>query len=146
MPPDGGHKFVLSPWILGVCEHTEQNRDRFFTPGQEGDARWDDLRGQNVDDIWQGYDDVDSEDTHYAGRAKRHFRGMWSGKEALMANDNEFVPSFSDGTINVLMGDGTVRSLYKAQELAEYGDDDDPSFLIEVGPSSPVDILTKLER
>lgn len=145
LPPDGGHKFVLSPWVKGICERTPENRDRYFTPGQEADPRYQELKNEDPGQIWGSYDALTSEDTHYAGRAKSHFRGMWSGNEALMANDNEGIGSFSDGTINVLMGSGSVRTLYAGKELEEYWTDE-PGFYVEVGPGSPVDVLQKLER
>jgi prepilin-type N-terminal cleavage/methylation domain-containing protein len=146
MPPDGGHKFVLAPWIKECCEHTAENRDRFFTPGQEADPRWSELKKEDPQKIWASFDELHSDDTLYAGRAKKYFRDMWSGNEALMANDNEDGAIFSDGTINVLMGSGAVRQLKKAEELQQYWNADDPGFYIPVGSDSPVPLLQKLEK
>ena len=61
-------------------------------------CREGELSEEDPRDIWKNFDDLDSEDTHYAGRAKKYFRSMWSGNEALMANDNEYEKAFSDGS------------------------------------------------
>jgi prepilin-type N-terminal cleavage/methylation domain-containing protein len=145
-PPGGGHQFVLAPWVKGICEHTAENRDRYFTPGQELDPRWIELKDEDPQKIWTTFEELHSDDTQYAGRAKKHFRDMWSGNEALMANDNEEGPIFADGTINVLMGTGSVRSLYKGEQLAQYWNDSEPGFYIPVGSDSPVPELQKLEH
>ena len=71
---------------------------------------------------------------------------MWKGSEALMATDNEFGNTFSDGSINVLYGDGSVRTLFKGEQLAEVWDDDDPDFYVRVGRDSPVEVLRKLDH
>jgi prepilin-type N-terminal cleavage/methylation domain-containing protein len=146
-PKEGGHKFVLSPWVYGACEHTQENRDRYFTPSlMQVDPYYGDLAKEDPRKIWRSFDDITSEDTHYAGRAQKYYRNMWSGHEALMANDNEMGPSFADGTINILMGGGSVRTWYKEKELKEFWDDNDPDFELQVGPDSPVDILQKLRK
>ncbi len=145
-PPRGGHAFVLAPWVKGIITKSEENRDRFFTPGQEQDPNWQDLKAEDVNQIWRSFDEIDSTDTHYAGRARKHFRGMWDGEEALMANDNEEVPAFADGTINVLMASGAVRPLLRGEDLAEWWDEDDPGYIFPVGQESPIEMLQKLEH
>jgi len=141
LPREGGAKFVLAPWVKGVVERTPENRDRYFTPGVvELDPRWNELKDEDPEDIWRDYDDIMADDTSYAGRAAKYYRTMKSDKEALMAN------VFPDGTINVLLGGGQVRTLYKDGELAQYWDEDDPDFEIDVGEDSPVPVLRKLER
>ena len=138
---------MLSPWVYGACEHTQENRDRYFTPGQmQLDVRWAELNEEDPREIWKDFDDLSSDDTHYAGRGQKHYRTMWSGNEVLMANDNEIDKAFSDGSINVLMGSGAVRQLIKTKELKEHWDEDDPDFVMRVGPDSPVEILQKLKH
>lgn len=146
-PKDGGHKFVLSPWVFEACERTQENRDRYFTPSlMTLDPRYAELKEEDPRKIWQDFDGLTSEDTHYAGRLQRHYNSMWSGNEALMADDNEMGPAFSDGSINVLMGSGAVRQLIKTKELKEHWQDDNPNFVLEVGPDSPVEMLQRLQK
>lgn len=146
-PKEGGCNLVLAPWVSGQIEKTPENRDRYFTPGLD-DPVVDGLRLEDVTQLWTNYGEVNSESTHYAGRARDHLRGNWWGKNAepVMSNDNEFGSAFADGTVNILMAGGAVRTLYRQNEneLKQYWDDDDPDFYIEVGSSSPVPELQKL--
>lgn len=146
--PRGGHMFVLAPWVKGVCDKTEANRDRYFVPNQtKDDPRWLELSNEDPKNIWKTFEGLTSADTQYAGRAKQHFRNMMrDGSGALMANDNEFGNAFTDGTINVLLGSGTVKELTKAEHLAQYWDESDPDFVFEVGPGSPLELLKTLEK
>lgn len=147
-PRGGGHKFVLDTWVREVCEHTPENRDRYFTPGlmEEDEYYQDEIRTRDPRDLWKRLEDLSSQDTHYAGRAKGKYRGMESGNEAWMANDNELGPAFQDGTINVLVGNGNVRQLLKRDQLQEYWQDvyDEEGF--PVGPDSPYPLLQDLEK
>ncbi len=150
-PKEGGHRFVLAPWIEGtITDKTPENRDRFFSPAlRETDQRYQELRDDEPKDIWKTFNDLSSADTSYAGRAKKFLSGvnLESGNEALLANDNEFAPVFKNGTINVLVGDGNVRDL-NIEELKKHGYPDDPKvdFVYEVGPNSPHPLLKKLDR
>lgn len=116
-PSEGGHKFLLSVWVKNVCEHTPENFDRFFTPGI-ADTHRDNLRDRLLrkEPIWTSLKDVGPEDTHYAGRAKEHFRTMNSGNEAWAANDNDGGWAFASGVVNVLYGNGAVRPLTLSQQ------------------------------
>ncbi len=147
-PKGGGHKFILTPWVEGHVEHTEQNFDRYFSPQEDGDEHKDDLKEvQGVEAIWKSVDDLTSEDTHYAGRARAYKRRMFSGKEIWMATDNEFGATYPDGTIVVLMGDGATKTLLRAKELKEFFPEDvDEEFVFEVGPNCEHKGLAKLER
>ena len=140
LPPDGGHKFVLAPWVMGVCDHTEENRDRFFTPGiAQDDPRWGELSELDPREIWQSFDELSQDDTHYAGRASEHYKTMRrSGNEAIMAN------VLPNGTVNVLMSSGSIRTLEPQDELKDFVDPDDPDYTVDVGPDSPVELLQKL--
>lgn len=147
MPTEGGHKFVLAPWIDGVIEKTPENMDRYFTPGLN-DVRYQELKEMEVADVWNSYSDVSSADTSYAGRAKKHLSGnLLSGNEAWMANDNEFGPAFRSGAINVLLGSGSVRELTLddlRKVMPDYDPDKGDNF--PVGPDSPLELLQKLDH
>lgn len=154
IPRGSGHQFVLDPWVRGVMERTEANRDRYFTPGpaSEQDSYYQELRLKDPERIWREFDGLSSDDTQYAGRLAGQ-KGVWrSGKSPLMANDNEFMPAFLDHTIHVLMGDGTVKVLLLDPDLIEYGfsgdasPDDEPDKPFPVGPESPHPLLQKLEK
>ncbi|HLQ38939.1 MAG TPA: hypothetical protein VK348_14110, partial [Planctomycetota bacterium] len=72
-----------------------------------------------------------------------------SGREAMMADDNEDGLSFRDGTINVLFGDGSVKELhYEDDIMKKYGLGPlDPANPVPTwGKSSPVPELQKLEK
>lgn len=146
-PRGGGSQFVIDPWVRGLCEKTEANFDRYWTPGYDDPYKFE-LKEQGLEEIWQTLDDVQTTDTNYAGRAKEHLRGKFmSGKEALMSNDNEFGAVFLDQSINVLMGSGSVKVLNYDPDLIEYGyDGDGKETWFEVGPDSPHPLLQKLEH
>ena len=146
-PEEGGHKFVLAPWVEGiVTDKTPENRDRYFTPGLN-DQRQAELREEEPSSIWKSFADLSSLDTAYAGRAKEFLSGeLDSDNEAWIANDNEFSPAFRSGSINVLVGDGNVREL-DLLELRKFGYPEEPEegYKYEVGRASQHPLLKKLE-
>ncbi|MEZ5962769.1 MAG: type II secretion system protein [Planctomycetota bacterium] len=147
-PREGGSKFVLASWVEGVVEKTPENRDRYFNPATwENDVRLGQLREEDPKDIWKTFNDVTSEDTTYAGRAKKFLSGnLESGNEALMADDNEYGPAFPGGSINVLVGDGNVREL-TVEDLKKHGyRDDEEGFVYPVGLDSDHPLLKKLDK
>jgi prepilin-type N-terminal cleavage/methylation domain-containing protein len=145
-PPGGGHKFLLGPWIDGDLERTEKNRDIFFTPGLADDY-YTELKKKDLKDLWRRREELTSMDTHYAGRASKFYAGLREGKEAWAANDNEFGRAFADGTIHVLMGDGSVKALHRKDDLEPKGwPEDDDDYTYPVGPESPHPLLQKLEK
>jgi len=151
MPRYGGHKFVFDPWCRGVVSHTDQNRDRFFSPQvlATGDWRYDELLEMDVKEIWSDIDEISSADTNYAGRAREHKRTMLSGDQIIMATDNEEGNIYKDGTVIVLFGDGVTRQLNRDPDLAKHGysqDIDDEDEHIEVGPESLHPGLKLLEK
>jgi prepilin-type N-terminal cleavage/methylation domain-containing protein len=146
-PEGGGHQFILGPWIKDIVEHTPKNLDFYFTPGlRESDDHYHQLCKQDLTRLWPDLQSVTSADTHYAGRSAREKKGMESGTEAWMANDNEGGWSFADGSINVLYGDGTVRALRMATELKEQCNWSKEQGPFPVGPDSPHPQLKRLER
>ncbi|MCB9885224.1 MAG: type II secretion system protein [Planctomycetes bacterium] len=122
LPGQDGHRFVLAPWVEGIVEHTEENFDRYFTPGRrENDATWISLRPsvQRGVDPWPSLAGVTSADTSYAGRSKAHMTSREAGgNEAWLADDNEGGCSHADGTVNVLFYGGTVRTYSYPQQVS----------------------------
>ncbi len=153
VPGGNGHEFILDPWVRKDIERTDANRDRYFTPGppSEQDPYLLELRERDPDEIWDSRDDLSSSDTHYAGRQASQ-KGAWtSGKTPLIANDNEFMPAFTDHTIHILMGDGSIKTLLLDPDLIAYGFDPGNAAagefeIFEVGPESPDPLLRQLEK
>ncbi len=152
LPPEGGHRFVLSTWTSGVVPQTEENFDKYFSPGaRDNDPDYQAKRklvakGENP---WQSLKDVSTLDTHYVGRAKKDLRSVDTGaNEALMATDNEGMWTFRDGTINILLADGNVRSLsyQMLQERFELGPLDKSKPIETYGPNSPIPECQKLDN
>jgi prepilin-type N-terminal cleavage/methylation domain-containing protein len=150
LPKDGGHKFVLSTWTSRIFDHTEENLDKYFTPGSQ-DPYWQEVkdRMKQGEDPWLDLKSVTSLDTHYVGRAKEHLRTAKQGAdEAWMANDNEGAWSLRDGTINVLFNGGVVRQ-YSYQDLEKrfgLGPMDKNVPLQTYGPNSPIPECQKLDK
>ena len=150
LPSEGGFKFVLSTWTSKIFDHTPENLDKYFTPGQT-DPVWAKLNKEMSlgNDPWPDIQSVTSEDTHYVGRAKDKLRSATQGaEEAWMANDNESVWSLADGTINVLFNGGTVRGYSYPQlvELFGLGDMDKANPVQTWGPNSPIPACRSLDN
>lgn len=149
LPNEGGHKFVLATWTSRIFDHTEENLDKYFTPGNK-DPHWQTQRGLMArgEDPWLDLKSVSSEDTHYAGRAKQHLRTATQGAdEAWMATDNEGMWTLVDGTVNVLFNGGNVRT-YSYQDLqGRFGlADFDKNVPVQTwGPNSPIPECQKLD-
>ena len=154
LPLEGGHKFVLATWrIVG---HTEENFDRYFTPGRrEQDVEFRTLRAmvERGEDPWPDLKSTTSFDTHYAGRAKSELTTAGRSGEAWMANDNESVNgpmwSHADGTVNLLLADGNTRSFsyLTLQERGFVGGPVENEPPIETwGPNSPIPECRKLDK
>ncbi len=145
MPTKSGHKFVLSPWVERVTERTLENMGRYFTPGLDP-AQKTVLIDEGIENIWKDFNAVSSDDTDYAGRNRKIKGKLISGKEPLMANDNEYMSAFNDHTIHVLLGSGNVRELLGLDLEKDYGFDLDGEDVFEVGPASPHPLLQKLMK
>jgi prepilin-type N-terminal cleavage/methylation domain-containing protein len=149
LPPGGGHKFILRPWVDGAIEHNVENFNRYFSPQESGDEYKQKLEDEvGIANIWKTVDELSSEDTHYAGRAAQFKRRMDSGNEYWMATDNEFGATYKvTGTIIVLKGNGATEKLTRIRQLKEfYPENPDEEFVFEVGPNSPHEGLRKLEK
>jgi prepilin-type N-terminal cleavage/methylation domain-containing protein len=84
LPMHGGCRFVLSTWTAKIFDHTEENLDKYFTPGSQ-DPEWREKRErmQQGDDPWRDIQTVSSKDTHYVGRAREKIGSANSAHEAL---------------------------------------------------------------
>jgi len=153
LPMEGGYKFVMSTWTDKIYDHSQENFDRFWTPGpaKQNDLRCADLTKmiQRNEDPWPSLAGLTPEDTHYVGRSRAHFKTREnSGEEAWMANDNEGGWNLRDGTINVLFNGGVVRS-FSYQQLKEQfglGDKRDDAPVETYGPNSPIEACRKLDN
>ena len=150
LPKDGGHKFVLSTWTARIFDHTPENLDKYFSPGNK-DPHWHTCRERmkKGEDPWTNIQEITSADTHYVGRAKSEIRSATAGAdEAWMASDNEDVWTLADGTVNVLFHGGSVRSysyqdLQSTYSLANFDQNNPvPTF----GPGSPIPACKKLDN
>ncbi len=151
LPRGGGCQFILDPWVRERVPHTKESIDRYFSPTIRGnDPRWRELKeDMELKDVWPRLEDITSEDTHYAGRARDHKKGMDRSEEAWMASDNEGIAHYEDGTIMVLMSDGAVRRLNKDPDLIQHGypqGADAEGYIYPVGPESPHPLLNKLDK
>lgn len=151
LPREGGHKFVLSTWTSGIFHHGEEELDMYFSPGaRNNDPDYRRAREQMElgKDPWPTLAHVSSLDTHYVGRAERFLRTATHGGEALMATDNEGQWTFADGSVNVLLAGGKVRS-YSYQDLQGrfgLGSYDENKPLQTWGAASVVPELQRLDR
>lgn len=148
LPAGTGHKFIIEPWVKGDVQRTPKNLERYFTP-ESNDPRMEELMAKDPETVWRTPDELTSGDTSYAGpgpAAKRMPQMLTNQKAPLMANDNEDVPAFADFTINLLLGESTVREI-KLDELQALGfDEQTEGAKFEVGPESPHALLKLLER
>lgn len=149
LPTGGGHKFLLDTWVRGIAEHTAQVRDRFFSPQVQGDDYYKELTLREPTEIWKSQDELTSLDTHYAAISSEHKRGFrWgSGKQILLATDNEGFNFYSDGSVVVMYGDGVPKVLRRDPDFAAVGYEKnvDAEDVIIVGPDSLHEGLQKLE-
>lgn len=153
LPMHGGYKFVMATWTSEIYDHTQENFDRFWTPGpaRSNDPNYHDLLRmvQDKENPWPNLQHTTSADTHYVGRAREHMRTReQSAEEAWMANDNEGGWSLRDGTINVLFNGGAVRT-YSYQMLKErlgLGDFDLDNPIETYGENSPIEECRKLDN
>ncbi len=149
-PRYGGHKFIFDPWVRGVVAHTEQHRDRYFSPQvtAKDDPRHTELMDEDVKTIWKDFADITSADTNYAGLASEHKRRVDRGDTIIMATDNEEWNIYPDGVVIVLFGDGATRQLKRDPDFIkyDYSRDVDEEEHIEVGPNSRHPGLQKLEH
>ena len=144
MPSESGVGFVAALITDKVWENTESSAEKLTCPGVETDALIG-LQGIARDEWFADREIIDGSFSAYAGRdMKEHpFRTYpISGKEALVADDNDGGPNHRTATV-VLWGDGTVREL-ELVDLQKSGVLTEEDQFIPVGAESPVEALTKL--
>lgn len=151
LPTQGGHKFVLATWTSGVVQHTEENLAKYFVPGaRDNDPAFIEKREglRNGTDPWTDLKSTTSEDTHYAGRARQHLKSVNGAGEALMADDNEGGWTHRDGTVNILLSDGNVRTLSYQQmrERFALGEFNKEQAVATFGSNSPIPECQRLEN
>ena len=143
LPVESGHRLILATWTSGVVPKTEENLDVFFSPGvRDNDPVYRAARQQVEfgDDPWPSLAHVDSSQTDYAARSKKHLRNARQVSQALLATDNEGRHVWPDGTVHVLFGDGRTRA-YSYQDLqSRFGlavfDENAP--VLTTGKDSPI--------
>src|SRR5690606_17444170 len=146
LPSQPGAKFVLAPWVRGIVQRTPEEFQYYWLP-ETPDPHKDELAKLDPKTIWRDFDEITSLDTHYAGPGedlvRRRLYG--NGELPLMADDNEFGPSWEDHTIHVLLGNGQIRVLLLDPDLLAYNfDADQPGAVFPVGPESPHELLQQL--
>jgi prepilin-type N-terminal cleavage/methylation domain-containing protein len=148
LPMEGGVRFVLSTWK--ITPQTPEDLDKYFTPGaRDNDAYYQDLRMRVLkgEKVWTDLKAATTDDTTYAGRAKEHIKtATQTGNEALIANANNGMWTNRDGTVNMLLSSGQVRSLsYEIMQEA-YGlpDKDVQNPVKTYGEESPIPECRKL--
>lgn len=139
-PSGRGIAMLRELWQSGVMEHTPENRDLMFCPHDEDDPHVQWIKAQDIDELWT--DGFESRDTSWAARADGRLRN--SGRQAWVADDNEFGNNHQDGSINVLYGNGAVRTIHPYELRRRGRIPNDPDYVIPVGPSSPVPELREL--
>ena len=149
LPMEGGVRFVIATWK--VTQQTAEDLDKYFSPGaRDNDAHYQALRMQLLrgEKIWPDLNSVGADDTTYAGRAREHIKSSTqTGNEALLASANNGMWTLRDGSVNILLSSGQVRSLSydMMQELYSLGDRDVSNPIQTHGPNSPIPECRKLQ-
>jgi len=143
MPKDSGVKFFASVISRKAIEYTKSNAEKLTCPSV--DKGFLALGALPWEEWWSDLERVDGTYSAYAGRdLKGHPLRQWppSGNEPLIADDNEGEANHGQIT-NVLYGDGNVHT-FVLIELQEQGKVSKDETNLVVGPSSPVEDLSKL--
>lgn len=150
MPNEGGHKLLLSLWTSKALTHNEENFDLFWTPESQ-DPHYREMRDMVAkgEDPWPSLGNTSSEDTHYAGRMKKHLRELDNASEeqAVAATDNEGMNCMSDGMVCVLFNDLIKVRQYFPDDLIKLYSVPDPreNPVMMVGDSAVIPACKKLE-
>jgi len=148
LPMEGGVRFVFATWK--VTDQTPEDLDKYFSPGaRDNDAHYQNLRKQLLrgEKIWTDPSTLTADDTTYAGRDEREIKtAARTGNEALMANANHGMWTLRDGTVNILLSSGQIRSLSYdlMQELYGLGEKDVNNPVATYGQGSPIPECRKL--
>ncbi len=139
-----GVRFFASLINSGTWENTESSAKKLTCPGV--DVGFLTIGDLPPEEWFADIDLVDGGFSTYAGRDTQSFplRGLKSGKEALVADDNDGGEEMNHRTAtNVLFADGSVKGI-QLLEMWEEGLLDKEDWILPVGPESPVEALQKL--
>lgn len=139
---NSGVRFFAILIESGTWENTETSAKKLTCPGVDVGVL---TIGDLPEEEWfSDIDLVDGTFSTYAGRDTMNYplRGLKSGKEALVADDNDGEMNHRTAT-NVLFADGSVKGI-QLYELVEEGLLDKEDDILIVGPESPVEALQKL--
>jgi len=144
IPKESGVRFFAEIYSRGGIANSKTNAERLTCPAIEkgslaiGMLEWKDW--------WKDLELVDGSYSAYAGRDMRRFplRRFPDGAdgEPLIADDNDGGMNH-DVVTNVLYGDGSIQT-FNLTDLIREGVVPEETQVLEVGPDSPVDDLTKL--
>jgi len=144
LPTEGGVRFFAEIYAKGAMENTKPNAERLTCPAIDKSSL--EIGRMDWEMWWNDLELVDGSFSAYAGRDMRQFPLRrfpdGAGREPLVADDNDGGMNHNIVT-NVLYGDGSVQS-FALPELKEEGLVLEESLVLEVGPDSPVEDLTKL--
>jgi len=137
-------RFFAEIYAKGAMENTKPNAERLTCPAIDKSSL--EIGRMDWEMWWNDLELVDGSFSAYAGRDMRQFPLRrfpdGAGREPLVADDNDGGMNHNIVT-NVLYGDGSVQS-FALPELKEEGLVPEESLVLEVGPDSPVEDLTKL--
>jgi len=142
MPKNGGVDFFAALISRQALENTKANAEKLTCPGVDKSALA--IGALPWEEWWTDLARVDGTYSAYAGRdLKNHPLRQWppSGNEPLISDDNDGGMNHGTST-NVLYGDGSVRK-FELVELQEEGKLTQEDEILDVGPESPVEDLTK---
>ena len=144
LPNQSGVKFFAELYSKKAMENTKTNAERLTCPSIEKSALA--IGTLDWEEWWSDLELVDGSYSAYAGRDMRQFPLRrfpdGAGKEPLIADDNDGGMNH-DVVTNVLYGDGSVTT-FNLPDLQREGLVLEESTVLEVGPDSPVEDLTKL--
>ena len=144
VPKESGVRFFADLYSRKAMDNTKTNAERLTCPSIEKSALA--IGTLDWEEWWSDLELVDGSYSAYAGRDMRQFPLRrfpdGAGKEPLIADDNDGGMNH-DVVTNVLYGDGSVTT-FNLPDLQREGLVLEESTVLEVGPDSPVEDLTKL--
>jgi prepilin-type N-terminal cleavage/methylation domain-containing protein len=146
LPSGSGVKFFAALIADGDVENTSENAKRMSCPAVELSALIGIAGIKDKEEWYKNLDAVDGTYSAYAGRDMKQFPlRTWpgSGKEALIADDNDGDSMNHPTSTCVLWADGTSTTI-ELLELREKGVLTVDDKILKVGPESPVEALRKL--
>jgi len=139
---NSGVRFFAILVDSGTWEDTETSSKKLTCPGV--DQSYLTVSDLPIAEWYSDLELLDGGSSTYAGRDTVNFplRGLKSGKDVLLADDNDGDMNHRT-TTNVLYGDGVSRGMELA-DLRDQGIIDEEDDLLIVGPDSPVEALQVL--